>query len=218
MTTGRTDYAIREELTAMVRQAYIDERHNWNHSRGGKRGNYEPGPQWDKAWERMVTFFFKHQIDNWRAFIHVQFTSHANLSCCPTPQQCYGPKALERWHRRRPREAQIALDLKLQLDTLHDQIRHWKVLQPDWEGRRVDHLVLTDERNGLMPLMRYCVAYKAGYPQIARQFFCRARTQYMFAQDLYDRTWTSWITDELRQAARLFLLSHIQNGVTDANS
>jgi hypothetical protein len=93
----RSHDAIREQLAALVRLAYIDERTAWHCSRGAPVHSYQPSKCWDETWHEMADFLLEHGIDNYRAFIHLQFTTHGNLSCCPSPKQCYGPAALRRW-------------------------------------------------------------------------------------------------------------------------
>lgn len=206
----RSPHAIREELSALLRQAYIDERKNWHRGRGGEVENYRPSNKWNDVWPRMADFFLKHQIENYRAFIHVQFTKHGNLSCCPTPKACYGPAALRRWEKYKPNKRTIEMALRLQSIKLQEELQKYTNWQKDWTQRQVETMVLYDHDNGLTALFRYCGAVKIERDDIADVYHYAALLQYLFGQEIYNEVWGDLIPQSLKDEARRLRFSMLE--------
>lgn len=201
-TRARCRNAVLEQLTPLLRDAYTDERRNWHRGRGGEVAKYRPGPQWDKAWPKMADFYLKHQIGNYRAYIHVQFTARGSLAVCPTPQQCYGPASLRRWQEHQPKKKDYELSLKLQMHKLEAECQRYRNWMPQWSEHEVQTMVLFDHGNTITALLRYCVALQVGRADIAAHYHDVSLMHYVFGQEVYNEVWGDLIPDVLKREAQ----------------
>ncbi len=212
MVQRRTRQSVIEQVADFVQAAYADERSHWHalHGRqvGELRGKVE-------LWQRMAAFMLDNRIDNYRAFLHLQFELLGRGACCPPPRQCFGPAALRRWKEDLNGSAQaeedMAYELEFQKGRLLSELAEAAGMasEMEWTADDVDCSVLLDDDNELSPLFRYCAAMKSLRPEIAKFYVEDAMTEYLLGKERYDKVWGDLITTELREVASQMVLGKL---------
>jgi hypothetical protein len=203
--------SIREELVERLKEAYARERVSWHRSLGGP-AEFKDTIAWEKSWHRMADFMLKHRIDNYYRFMHVQFMSHGNLGKAPTPRECYGKKALERWKAAiNPAlvKREIRLAFEHQIDVMKHAVIDQRMSIHKRENREISKLVLLDVENGLTALFRYCAAMKTQpqHTEIAELYYDSALFQYLLSPDEYEELWKDFLPEHFKREAATLRLS-----------
>lgn len=172
---------------------------------------YRRHPKWDKAWAKLAALLVEQRIRNIFAFIAVQFAPGERL-IVPTPIQCCGARALERWRRYADdadnRRIKATAQLRAHIRDVQTYLERLEatVAGRGWTESQLRHSVLADNTNNLTPLFRYCLGVREKLPGVARYYREPAFHQYLMMHEEYDAIWPAgWITEEFRRAAQRWL-------------
>jgi hypothetical protein len=200
---------VLDVLANVVAEAYVDERRRWTRAQAVQEQSRFSIAKWLPAFRKLAKQFVDEQTADYRTYLHVQFESRASKHIAPTPQQCYGPAAKQKWalhaRNREPVEQQLAVALKIQRATFDlavvaegDMGRHAK---PPWTKEQVLGSVLCNPGHTLSYLFRYGAARAANLPRVAAEFRDAAYHQYLFARGAYDAVWGNMVPADLRSEA-----------------
>jgi len=201
-----------DRLASRIRDIYIAEVDRWN-SRQGRRSRYRPGPKWDggrdsggrhhkAVWPKIAEFVLNRELDEAR-FIRAQFEKAAYQ---PQPNQLTNERAVGQYLdsvRQLPGELERALLIQgrsavVAFETLR--------ATSQWHDNLVWAYVLSDLRNELTALFRFCVAASVGLPHVQLLFHDAALAEYLRHRVVYDRIWGEHIPESLRVEAAAILV------------
>lgn len=210
MAQRRTRQSILNEVSQLVKAAYLNERAHWYAQRSRNVGDLRGD---DLVWQKMAKFVLDNKIDNYIAFISMQFVAGGNTATCPPPTRCYGPAALQRWNSDADRERKAAeamgFDLQFYKEHMLAQLREARAIgvTAGWSEDETDRYVLLDETNQLSMLFRHCMAVKTNRADIAEMYVQSATRDYLLSRDLYDKVWGDLIPEEIRASSAQFTLA-----------
>ena len=209
----RSDYSVLDSLADIVSEAYLDERRRWERERGSAAKKFNIC-RWRGAFRNMARSFVRNEIMEYQAYIHLQFESRKMTRIPPTPKQCYGKVAHERWQEFQRDSSENADRLKVALRNQQELLLGESVglretvaeLSRTWAEDEIRSYILLDATLELSALFRYGVALESDLHHVADAFRERALLQYMFARSAYDDAWGDRIPPDLRRAAKAAML------------
>jgi hypothetical protein len=213
----RSEHSLLKEMAEMIRNAYIDARHVWDVSRGGKR-ECNPDDKWNEAWLKTAKFMLKNEVLDYLEYIQLQF-AHRQTALAPQPNQLYGQAAFNRWKKHSQslesqcevvREALAFQKHRFRVELT--QARAWSPVPNDPEAPVV--FVILDDSNQLSPLFRLCFATECKRLDLANQYRDAAMLQYLFGRRAYDLEWKDLLPTAFCQDAESIRSMFLSNFAT----
>lgn len=203
------------QMVQRVRAAYILSMMQYQKRQNGKEyESYRPCPWWDggwcqirnrrvwrkPVWPSLARFMMEHALSP-ETYVHVIFASLGPHEHPPKPNQL-GGESYYRRYQRIVASGQLEDDIRLQFEIQKNLVRKVTVGNMDlYKTRKGVQIGVLCSPEPIHPLVRYCLAVREGFEDLAERFFPRAAVQYMEAPDVYDKVWKEWIPPGFRERA-----------------
>lgn len=187
------------EIAAVLRDAYIRERRAFETKRSGRESRYQPSAYWEggcdgfrrgrtNIWRRLAAHVLRHGADP-IAYVAAQFRQ---VKFSPQPNMLLSQRALERyrqWKESAQTPRQLRLALRSEIEALEAAVQVEQQRSPDWDRATCLRAVLVNPRVAISPLLRYVVAFRAGWADLVESVRESARWQYWTASQAYAEAW-----------------------------
>lgn len=207
--------SLLDELADLVATAYVAERTRWLREQNLREKKRYSRDLDMPTFRKLAQLFVDRQIVDYRTYLYVQFEARANKHIAPTPKQCCGPVALQKWLRfagdMGPVTEQLATALQIQKKTFNLELILAEDMALDADPPRTREQivasVLWNDSLQLSGLFRYGAACAANLPEVAATYRDRAYLQYLFAKKAYDKVWGDMVPAALRVEADKSMLN-----------
>jgi hypothetical protein len=191
----RNDYLL-EETSAKARQVYCHlmrehiRRYRGVDSDYGRRalpvydGGRRPsdGRRTEPVWPKLARFVLTHRLDL-EKLLRLMFRMSQGGQAPPV-NVCYSARALELYRQHAEEDAgkrvdEVKIELRSQATLIQQSIAlrgAYRAL--GWTSEDIVRSVLDDPDLGITPLMRYCMAVREGYRDLADKYHGHAQEQY----------------------------------------